>query len=145
MNSVEALPRTGMHGLPLPAPPAPCAAHSGRAVLHSFTQTHPEIAADIEENPEKRRLLGVLTRALGEQLHVVRAGIRLHAVKCSKDMMPLHKHLSGTLPLVLAQVVLPHATRRQAASWPCPASSPAWASSSASQRRTRRGDVRASM
>lgn len=64
----------------------------------SFTQTHPEIALDMEENPDKARLLGVLTRALGEQLWVVRIGIRLHSVKCSKDMMPLHKHLSCTYP-----------------------------------------------
>ena len=37
----------------------------------------------------------MLTHALGEQLAVVRAGIELHAVKCSKDMMPLHQHLSS--------------------------------------------------
>ena len=72
---------------------------------NSYAETHPEIAEDLRRHPEKARLLGVLTRALGEQISVVREGIKVHAVKCSKEMMPLHEHFSGGCAIAYCMLV----------------------------------------
>ena len=57
-----------------------------------FRLTHPEIVEDLAA-PGKALLIDELRAALLDQLRAMARGIRVHAVKCSEDMLPLHLHL----------------------------------------------------
>lgn len=78
-----------------------------------FRTSHPEIAADLESTTatiaaasnnageggfggaqqSKAHLIEVLRCTLVEQLRIVARGIRVHATKCSAEMLPLHEFL----------------------------------------------------
>ena len=58
----------------------------------SFRDSHPEIVEDLAA-PGKALLIDELRAALLDQLRAMARGIRVHAVKCSEDMLPLHLHL----------------------------------------------------
>jgi hypothetical protein len=61
-----------------------------------FRRTHPEIAADMDppaHGGRKAGLIDELRAALMAQLRVVARGIRVHAVKCATEMLPLHDFL----------------------------------------------------
>jgi len=59
-----------------------------------FRLTHPEIVEDLEApGAGKAGLIDELRAALLDQLRAMARGIRVHAVKCSEDMLPLHLHL----------------------------------------------------
>lgn len=63
-------------------------------ITGEFRTTHPEIAADIDDpKANKSTLLQDLRCALREQIRVVARGIRVHSVKCSSEMLPLHDFL----------------------------------------------------
>jgi hypothetical protein len=63
-------------------------------ITGEFRMTHPEIAADIDDpKANKSNLLHDLRCALREQIRVVARGIRVHSVKCSSEMLPLHDFL----------------------------------------------------
>jgi hypothetical protein len=63
-------------------------------VTGSFRETHPEIAADLDdERLGKSGLIDDLRSELLAQVAVVARGIRVHATKCSASMLPLHDFL----------------------------------------------------
>ena len=60
----------------------------------TFAATHPEIAADLAAwDGMKVGTLSALRTEVLEQLRIVARGIRVHAVKCSTNMLPLHDFL----------------------------------------------------
>jgi hypothetical protein len=63
-------------------------------ITGEFRSTHPEIAADMDDPKlNKSNLVQDLRTALREQIYVVARGIRVHSVKCSSEMLPLHDFL----------------------------------------------------
>lgn len=61
----------------------------------AFKATHPEIQEDIDADVtgQKARVFDALREALVKLLLVVARGIRVHSVKCSEALLPLHEFL----------------------------------------------------
>lgn len=67
-----------------------------------YRTANPDIAADLEEFPEKAEKVAELQTALEAQLVILKRGMSVHGRVCSEGMMPLHEFLMGRFEELLA-------------------------------------------